>query len=241
MILFKLLTLMSTPNLDKRVSMYARNFWALILCLAVLSSMLASAQEPEDANKKFEEALKAKMEKDRQLIESFMNDDLFKRFDQMFEQMTKDFEQGHFESLQKFFDPNHFDTFLDQSGLFQGLDLGEGKWIENRHERILVLKIALKKEEPLNIEIKNSKVRVSGEVSVTQQNPFPGTGPKEITTIRKINQSYQIPKDVDATKPKFENKDGSVFIRFAKIGVVPEPKGTPDRRPIEPAEGDITI
>ncbi len=224
----------------------------LIICLllALLPLGLSYSQnsskpdEPVDVDKQFEEALRTKMKKDRELIESFMNDDLFKKFDQLFEQMTRDFEQGHFESLQKFFDRSHFDTFLDKSGLFDGLALGEGKWIENREERILVLKIARKKEEPLNIEIKDSKVRVSGEVSVTSKNPLPGGKPSEIVTKRKIEQSYLIPDDVDATRPKFENKEGSLMIRFRKLSAQKQESGqeeTPERQPLVPEEGDITI
>lgn len=217
----------------------------LIFCLLLMEfgycQTSAKRDEPVDVDKQFEEALRAKMKKDRELIESLMNDDLFKKFDQMFEQMTRDFEQGHFESLQKFFERSQFDNFLDQSGLFDGLGLGEGKWVENREERILVLKIALGKEEPLNIEIKDSKVKVSGQVSVTRKNPIPGAGPGEIVSKRKIEQSYLIPDDVDATRPKFENKEGSLLIRFRKLSAGAAVEKAPERQPLVPKDGDITI
>lgn len=219
---------------------------ALLALILIATHLDASAQskggdEVVDADKKFEEALRAKMKKDRELIENFMNDDLFKKFDKMFEQMTKDIDEGHFESLQKFFEQGHFNNFLGDSGLFDNLGLGQGKWIENREERILVLKINKKDEEPLNIEIKDSKVTVSGEVSTTMKNPLAGANAPEITTKRKINQSYIIPGDVDATKPKFENKDGSLFIRFTKLGAAPKATPPTDRQPIKPSDGDITI
>lgn len=186
----------------------------LFLFMIVFASSLLA--QPVDADKRFEEEMRERMKRDREMIERFMNDDMFKKFDQMFEKMVQDLDQGKFEGLQKFFDPNNFDQFLNNSGLGDKLNLGDGKWVENPTERILVLKIARKKEEPLKIDIKDGKVTVSGEVT-TKEERFDLRGAKTmVETLRKINQSYDIPNDVDAKKPKFEHQGESILVRFKK-------------------------
>ena len=219
-----------------------KSFFSFVLLLLLgVSHAQTQGNGPVDVDKRFEEALKAKMEKDRKMIENFMNDDLFKQFDKMFEDMARDFDKGNFEGLQKFFEKGHFDTFLGESGLFDNLDIGQGKWIENPEEKILVLKIARKEEEPLNIEIKEGVIHVSGQV-ITKQKRIGTNGQIEQTQgERKIDRTFPIPSDVDASHPRFENKDGSIFIRFTRKSIQKN-SGTPSQRqPVAPKDGELTI
>lgn len=215
--------------------------FALIFFLTITFAAIVGAQTdkkdqtPEDIDRQFQAALEAKMKKDREMIERFMNDDLFKKFDQMFEKMVQDLDQGKFEGLQQFFDPKNFDQFLGDSELAKSLGLGEGKWIENPTERILVLKIARKEEEPLKIDIKDGKVLVSGNVTTSEERTDLRGKRTIVETMRRIDQSYVIPGDVDASAPKFENKDGSILIRFAKK------TAESSRQPLKPDSDDITI
>lgn len=207
----------------------------LTFCFCANAQVAQKEQTPEDVDRQFQAALEAKMKKDREMIERFMNDDVFKKFDQMFEKMVQDLDQGKFEGLQQFFDPKNFDQFLGDSELAKNLGLGEGKWIENPSERILVLKIARKEEEPLKIDIKDGKVLVSGEVTTSEERTDLRGRRTVVESMRKIDQSYLIPGDVDASNPKFENKDGSILIRFAKK------TAESSRQQLKPDSDDITI
>lgn len=206
-------------------------------------------KEQQEAVKRWRE----QMQTDRALIRKYFKGDLFKKFDKQVDKVLKSFDPG---SFQKFFDDDNFDKMLKHGKPSKGLSEGDFRWLETPKEKILVLKMTMAKDSPLDIKIENNHIVVKGTViEKKEQKTSQGSNFYEIS--RDINKTFPVPRDVDGNRAQFEFKAGEVLIKLPKkqvsdlykrdkkLNPIPKkeqaPQDKPALRPIPKSKSDLTI
>lgn len=200
-----------------------------ILFLLVSSSTNLWAQSSSEMEKQFEEIMKAREE----MFKMLMDDSSFDSFDKRFEDMVKKFQQAGGFGLEQHDDPI----------------VGEYDWIKTPTHKILKLKVKQVKDKPLDIKIENGMIRLKGDVETVD-----GEGGNTVKRKVSFQRAFSLPDDVDQNNPEFENKDGSMLIKFKikKAGassnkspplkaVPPKQEPATDRVPVTPSGEEVTI
>jgi HSP20 family molecular chaperone IbpA len=113
----------------------------------------------------------------------------------------------------------------------------------------LAIKVSQGKEQPLDIKIEGGSISIKGEV-INERKKVGPDGKEQVVSRSSsyFSRTMAIPNDVYGEKAQFENKDGSVFIKFPKrlaskkpIKKQKKPKNGPDVRPLKKDSSDITI
>lgn len=198
--------------------------FALILIFSFSSTLFA--QSASEMEKQMEEIMKAREEMFRMLLD----DSAMDNFDKRFEDMVKRFQQAGGFGLEQHDDPI----------------VGEYDWVKTNTHKILKLKVKQVKDKPLDIKIENGMIRLKGDVETSE-----GSGQNSIKRKVSFQRAFSLPDDVDQTNPEFENKDGSLLIKFKLKKPTSHtdktPKSTPkqeaptDRIPVTPSGEDVTI
>ena len=199
----------------------------IALCSILVAGLLNTGSvfaQTSEMQKQMEEIMKTREEMFRMLLD----DSSTEAFDKRFEDMVKRFQQG---------------------GGFGGLGLeqfddpivGEYDWIKTNTHKILKLKVKQVKDKPLDIKIENGMIRLKGDVETVDG---------DVRRKVSFQRAFTLPDDVDQTNPEFENKDGSMLIKFkykhlskTKKGESPEKTEPPkdDRVPLSPDKDGISI
>jgi HSP20 family molecular chaperone IbpA len=191
----------------------------------------------EEVNKNFRDALLEKIKRDRQVIEKMLGGGLFKQFDKQLEDMLKQFDDGFYKQFEtdmnKFFEDKNFDKIFKNANPYQFMDLGDTKWIETPKERILIFKLDVSKETPLDIKIEKGKVKFKGQAlkqTTWMENGKIIQGKKAIQFEREV----MIPSDVRHDQAKFDKKEGNILIKFPKKYVFTPKKQDPKIQKLKP-------
>tara|TARA_R110000868_G_scaffold242548_1_gene498038 strand:+ start:391 stop:1041 length:651 start_codon:yes stop_codon:yes gene_type:complete len=214
----------------------------ILLALLFLTAIPCWSQEPVDQTKpqrapetrdqrreRMRAQMREQMKESRRILQQFLSDDMFTDMRKQFEQMMEQVDGGSLDDFDSFFDD---DAMLKLFGgargtkAFGALGSGQSRWVETPKERILVLKLEMSKDTPLDFKIEENKLTISGQV---ERKSNRGTSKKSFTKV------FQIPADCDATAAKFENKDGEILIKFPKLALKEQ------RRPVKPDSADSTI
>lgn len=193
-----------------------------------------------------------------------MNDDLVEQHLREFLEMRKKMMQDFDQDFDQFFPPHSFGP--GNKGLsLQGDFFGDSEmqsgvsydWEETNNERILIIKPA-NKNIPVDINIKNEQIEIKGKYVLDEENKSGQMKSKKIYRGEFTNL-LPLPVDVDGKKAKIESRDGDILVKLPKISgkvdsshltrplkedkVTPTPRPLlpPDRKPLRPDEGDITI
>jgi HSP20 family molecular chaperone IbpA len=206
---------------------FSQNF--LTILFLVFSSSNLWAQSSSEMEKQLEEIMKAREE----MFKMLMDDSSFDSFDKRFENMVKKFQQAGGFGLEQSDDPI----------------VGEYDWLKTPTHKILKLKVKQVKDKPLDIKIENGMIRLKGDVETID-----GEGQNTVKRKVSFQRAFSLPDDVDQTNPEFENKEGSLLIKFKlkKVGTssgkahspkVDSTKQEPatDRVPVVPSGDDVTI
>jgi len=205
------------------------NFLTILFFIIGTSSTL-HAQNNADIDRQFEEIMKAREE----MFKMLMDDSSFDNFDKRFDDMVKRFQQSGGFGLEQMDDPI----------------VGEYDWIKTDTHKILKLKVKQVKDKPLDIKIENGMIRLKGDVETTS-----GEGANSVKRKVSFQRAFTLPDDVDQNNPEFENKDGSMLIKFKlkKPGntkghsqkdsrkAIPKQEPQNDRIPVTPDAEDVTI
>src|SRR5690606_39032923 len=172
--------------------------------------------------------MREQMSESRRILQQFMDDDMFTGLRQQFERMMQQMEEGHMEDFQQFFDDKAFERLFrggTGSAAFDSIGRGQSRWVETPNERILVLKLEVAKDTPVDFKIEGTRLSITGQYEKRSPNGV---------VKQSFSRSFEIPADCDPAQAKFENKDGEILIKFPKI------TGN-QRRPVRPEAGDATI
>lgn len=147
------------------------------------------------------------------LLENFgaMEQDLFENFDKMLNQ-----QQGTL--FDQFFQGPGFRRFLDQAGVFGHMGDGEFEWLETPDSRVLVARLELNEQTPLDIEIKDGVVHFRGESRIEQVDEGPN-GISRSLRVQSFNRQFPIPKDCDPEGAKIDQEEGKIIVTFPKRDV----------------------
>ncbi|MBH48078.1 MAG: hypothetical protein CME71_07890 [Halobacteriovorax sp.] len=173
--------------------------------------------------------MREQMKESRRILQQFLSDDMFTDMRKQFEQMMDQVDGGSLDGFDSFFDDDAMmKLFGGDRGTkaFGALGTGQSRWIETPKERILILKLEMSKDTPLDFKIEENKLTISGQV---ERKSNRGISKQSFTKI------FQIPVDCDPSAAKFENKDGEVLIKFPKL------VSKDQRRPVKPDSSDTTI
>lgn len=184
-----------------------------------------SEKDSSQANRERQDRFRQRLAEQQRILNELLNDETFKQgigtirglFDRLGKQLdSQNFSHGLFDDVENFFQGQGLDHFLAESQLFKKLKSGTGKWIETPSEKILVLKLDVQKDTPVDIKIENEKVSISA-VGSRNQNMTDMNGHQRIRQFEyQINQTYNVPEDCNGNAAKFENKNGEIKIRFPK-------------------------
>lgn len=182
-----------------------------LICFGVLAQTPTATPEPEKSkeqvDEEFRQSLLEKIKKDREVIENLLGGGLFKQFDKKLEEMLKHFDSGFYKQFdkdfEKFFDDENFEKMFKNANPHQFMDKGEMKWMETPKERILILKLEMAKDAPMDIRIEKGKIFIKGKVV---------KGTREVEVEREVS----IPRDVHGDQAKFENEEGRILIKLPK-------------------------
>lgn len=208
---------------------FTLNFLVIIF-LTIGTSGALHAQNNAEIERQLEEIMKAREE----MFKMLMDDSSFDNFDKRFDDMVKRFQQSGGFGLEQMDDPI----------------VGEYDWIKTNTHKILKLKVKQVKDKPLDIKIENGMIRLKGDVETMS-----GEGANSVKRKVSFQRAFTLPDDVDQNNPEFENKDGSMLIKFKlkkpgsnkghsqKDSQKTLPKQDPqnDRIPITPGAEDVTI
>ncbi len=214
--------------------MYKGKLILLFLCCFCMIVVTAQAQVKSKQLSPSEEqmlkSLREKMRKDHEMINRLLNDDLFSSinpdFHQRFRKLLENFYQDSDDDL---LNQQRFDQFFKQWVPGNYLEEGDGAWTETASERVLVLKLDLPKDSPLDIKIEKEIIHVSGKTIRRRVSPQ-GESLEEEMQFQKV---FPVPSDCDGTSAKFENDEGKIKIRL--------PKRSPKIKQIIPKKGDLTL
>ncbi len=206
-----------------------KNYLFLILILIGFSKISLSQTEDEEF-RKMHEYMQERMKKIQQSL--FSNDDFFS---DDFPDLLKDMD----DQLNNSGPTGSISTF--------GASTIEYYWKNEKDKRILVVKKP-NDNSPVNISIENNMINLTASISKKSENG---------TYHSKVSSSLNVPKELDDTKVDIQDKGNSIEVIFPyksdysnakpvrKIiqnQVKPLPKqNSPEKRPIEPKKGDITL
>lgn len=179
---------------------------------------------------------------DKEIIQDFLrgSEEVFKLFDRRFEKLI---EKHYRKDMDSFFKDDNFNRFFQQWDPFEQMSSGQSHWMETPKERVLIVKVETSEEAPVEINIEDGKIIISGKV-ITES----GFG-KRVQSFKKV---FGVPNDVHSDKAIFENNEGEILIKFPKKKAGKAPTRKPERplikrpnrpgvRPLQPKSGDITI
>tara|TARA_R110000868_G_scaffold248282_15_gene504713 strand:- start:640 stop:1290 length:651 start_codon:yes stop_codon:yes gene_type:complete len=214
----------------------------VLLAIFLIMSSLSWAQDNTDQNKsqrvpetreqrreRMRAEMREQMKESRRILQQFLSDDMFTDMRKQFEQMMDQVDNGRLDDFDTFFDDDAIKKLFGGSRgskAFGALGSGQSRWVETPKERILVLKLEMSKDTPLDFKIEGTTLTISGQVEHKSNRGV---------SKRSFTKMYQIPPDCDPAAAKFENKDGEVLIKFPKI------IAKDSRLPVKPDSGDSTI
>ncbi|CBW26470.1 hypothetical protein BMS_1626 [Halobacteriovorax marinus SJ] len=160
------------------------------------------------------------------------------QYEKMMQQMQKDMEaldQIQLEEYNQFFNKN----LLLQLQMFGG-QRSAYSWSESESERILKFSGRLDEEAPTKIEIKDGNFEIKGTfIKETNTN-----GHKNISKTL-VELKVSLPRDIDASRVRYENKENLFTVIFPKIGKADAStspkKPKPLRSPLKKNSSDLTI
>lgn len=151
----------------------------------------------------------------------------------MMEEMESSFSSGAF----KLFNDETLNNLLRESGLFVELDHGQHQWLDSENERILVLKLDIQNNSPVDIKIENGQIRVQAKIEREIINET-AHGQSRSVSVQQYSRVFLVPEDCDPDSVNIENKEGDILIKFTKVG---QAEKAPALRPLKKSEDDITI
>lgn len=203
-----------------------------ILLMLTGGSVEAQAPQPDERLK----SLREKMRKDHEMINRLLNDDAFaninRDFHERFKKLLEDFYQG---TPEDFFNQQRFDQFFREWSPNSYEQDDSGQWLDTADERILVLKLDIPKDTPLDIKIEKGVIQVSGK---TKRKRAASQGKSMIEEEVQFQKAFPIPSDCVAASAQFENAEGEIKIRLRKKTAR---KATPNIRPLTPKKDDLTL
>lgn len=204
-----------------------------VLSLSLMPAVFAQDKAQNPDYQKMHEDLLRSLREGNSDFESRL-EEMMKRFgamdESLFEDMDKMFEnQGSL--IDQFFQGGGLRRLLEEGGAFGNLEQGDFEWLETPKSRILVAKLKLDDQTPLDIEIKNGQITFKGESRIEEVNES-AFGTSRSIRVQNFNRSFAVPTDVDADQAKFENEDGKILVTFPKFKEGPV---TPEKaKPLEP-------
>lgn len=184
----------------------------------------------QERRERMREKMREEVQESRRILQQFMQDDMFSGLRQQFEQMFQQMEHGQLDDFQQFFNDEDIIKRLFKGGNgaspFNSIGRGQSRWLETPNERILVLKLEVAKDTPIDFKIESSRLDIEGF--------YEKRTPQGIAK-QSFKRSYEIPSDCDPSQAKFENKDGEVLIKFPKLKIKDQ------RKPLTPDKSDSTI
>lgn len=173
----------------------------------ILFSMPVSFSQLDPTQKDFIQKLRKQMEEDSKKAEKLLNKNFLKKFNDAFKDMNNDF----FKTFDQLTNDKDFQDVL------KGFQLPDNqinhKWTINKGHRVLTLKMSVKNDAPLEINIEKGKLNIKGTV----EKQIESTGPKGKninTRIYTFNQTFSIPKDVDSSGVEYKNLEDGLQISF---------------------------
>ncbi len=216
-------------------------FTGLMIFIGQGRSQVPSRQSQQQ--EELRQSLREKMRKDHEMINRLLNDHGFaninRDFHERFKKLLEDFYQG---SPEDFFQQQKFDQFfrgLPSDSFDQSAD---GQWVDAASERILILKLDIPKDSPLDIKIEKGIIHISGKNKRRRTSQQGG----EIVEEVQFQKAFPIPSDCVAGSAQFENRADEIKIRLRKRShpekVIPKATpSTPGIQPLAPKQGDITL
>lgn len=208
--------------------------YLFILSIFTFVSLNVNAETKQEKKSRQSKALnnwQQQLKKDRETIRQMLGVDMFTGFDQRFEKLLEDFYAKKDGDIDKFFEDDQFDQFLDLWHPFDGMKNMDERWIETPQSRILVFKIPgnNKKQSdqqppPVDIKIEKGLIHISGK-TITETK----FGNSVSTSTSSFQQVFQVPDDVDANKVEFENKNGEILIKFPKSKIASKKHVVPNK------------
>lgn len=199
-------------------------FFALLLILTY--SLSVFGQNPKD---KRQDSIKRAMELREQLHRRLM-DHLFKGTPGSQDEIFKDME-ALFQDVMKDMNSD-FGGFGDLDSFTGGNKSYDMAWTESAEGRTLLLSPKDTKQ-PLEINVEKGMISIKGK----QEEKTPHG-----TSVSSFSHSYSIPGDVDGSKVKMLEKDGKIMMSFPyRKGEQPQKMKLPERRPVDPGPGEVTI
>jgi len=194
------------------------------------------AQEPPTSRPQDErlKALREKMRKDHEMINRLLNDDAFanlnRDFHDKFKKLLDDFYQG---TPEDFFKNQKFDQFFRDWSQGNFAQDESGQWLETADERVLVLKLDIPKDAPLDIKIEKGVIQVSGK-TIHRRKSAQGESVEEV----QFQKAFPIPSDCVGPSARFENGEGEIKIHLRKKSAS---RTGPKVKPLAPRKGDLTL
>lgn len=177
-----------------------------------------------------------------QILKEFFEGDSMRDMEEQVRKMMEEMDSSFSGGALKLFDDETMNQLLRESGLFMELDHGQHEWIESELERILVLKLELQKDTPVDIKIENGQIRVQAKIEkeVVNQTAY---GESRSISVQQYARVFIVPEDCDVNSVKIENKEGEILIKFKKLQAsAPNPSPTPKAlKPLKKDEDDLTI
>lgn len=208
----------------------------LILAQVFISAAPLMAQEP-----RFDRSVE-------KILKDFFEGNSMREMEEQMKKMMEEMESSFSSGSLRLFDDDTINKILRESGLFIELDHGQHEWIESTHERILVLKLEIQENTPIDIKIENGQIKVAAQIEkeVVNQTSF---GESRSVSVQTYNRVFLVPEDCDVDSVKIENKEGEILIKFTKLtpsGPNEAPKTAPmgapdDKSPLKKPEDAITI
>lgn len=207
---------------------FASSLFALLLTMFLASDLCAQTPPTERSVE--------------QILKEFFEGDSMRDMQEQVRKMMEEMDSSFSGGALKLFDDETMNQLLRESGLFMELDHGQHEWIESEIERILVLKLELQKDAPVDIKIENGQIRVQAKIEkeVVNQTAY---GESRSISVQQYARVFIVPEDCDVNSVKIENKEGEILIKFKKLQAsAPSPTPTPKGlKPLKKDEDDLTI
>lgn len=205
----------------------------LLFILFLLSQLSVFGQDRDHFNRLLEK-FRSDMERMNKAFEDGMFSDTMKEFKKLMDEV-------HSHSMDNFFNNDSMDKILKQMRPFDKMNAGQVQWLETPKERILILKLDIQKDTPVDIQIKQDRVVVKTEVTKKTEHKGPDGSVSTSSYTSHFNQTFDIPEDVDSKKAKVDNEAGKITIKFPKVQVdtskkrreLPKMDKNQDRRPLD--------
>ncbi len=167
-----------------------------------------------------------------QQLRDMLNGNSFEQYEKLFEDMIKDIEEldrTQFEDYNKLFDR----SFMKQLQILGG-KRQTYQWKETKTDRMIVFEGRLDESADPVIEIKNDFFEIKG----TFIQDYTLNGRRNLSKTM-LNLKVSLPKDVDSSKVRYENKENNFLVIFPKKTKTKPTK--PIRSPLKKNNSDVII